>query len=210
MMLEQRYIQKNYDSLVRKSTAVYSLIFISLFVYFWVSVANAEEESGEVATSSSSAVADDKKRAEMMEQIKAIKQTLEEQKIQFQKRQKEIITDRKVEIDEIKGDIQQNRAQFMERIADLPLEEKRSAMLQYIEELKKLIAEKKAEMEAERAVLKEEREEMRQERLQSQEEFRANIANLTPEQKVIEIKKRVEELKKQVQERLNDDEKAEN
>lgn len=125
------------------------------------------------------------KHAAMKAQIDSLRAMIAERKEAAKEQHQEMK-------EEMKADFKINKADFMASLEGLEEEDKRAAMMAFIENIKAVIAAKKAEMEANREIAKEQRQEIK-------ETFRADLEGLTREERIAVIMARVAEIKKQIE-----------
>lgn len=163
------------------------------------------EEAEDTNVDSEEVSSDDaEKRAAMKEQIESLRKMIAERngekKAEYQEKKEE----HKEMIAEKKAEFKVDKAEFMASLEGLDEEDKRAAMMEFIQNIRALIDAKKAEMQAQVEMKKEERAEAKTERTENRDEFRSSLEGMSKEDKIAAILARVQAIKAQME--SNDDE----
>lgn len=150
---------------------------------------------------------DEKKREAMKKQIESLKKTIDDHKNKTQE-EKAVV---KAEKDEAKAEKKElkkiDRSIFVASLEGLNEEEKKAAMLEFIEDIKATIEAQKNAMKEQMEAKKEKKEEVKASRLESREEFQASIEGLSGQEKVAAIMERLSAIATHIEEVENEEDK---
>ena len=99
----------------------------------------------------------------------------------------------------------EDREEFMASLEGLDEDEKRARMMEFIENIRTVIAARKAAMQEEISDRKEVYQEHKEEMITNRDEFRSSLDGLSREERIKAILDRVAEIKKQMEEQMDDD-----
>ncbi len=203
----------NTKILSEKHTAAIMMGVVLCFTFFLNSFAavQAQETENEVETVASEASSSDdvEERAAMLEQIESLRKMIAERKGERREEYEEKKEEVKADIAEKKAEFKVDKAEFMASLEGLPEEEKRAAMLEFIQNIKALIDAKKAEIRANVEMKKEDYQEAKAERTENRDEFRSSLEGLSKEDKIAAILARVAAIKAQMESADSDEDEME-
>jgi hypothetical protein len=175
------------------------------FLAFGLQAAHAQEEVVEEDAAETEGV-DKEKRAAMMEQIESLRALVAERKSGLKEDRQERVAEVKEEIAEKKAEHKLDRADFMSSLEGLDEDEKRSAMMEFIANIRATIEARKAEMNEAKMERQENRTENKEERVAEREAFKLDVAGLTGPERLAAIMERVAEIKQQIQDKMDAEE----
>jgi uncharacterized membrane protein YccC len=202
-------LTKTHENHIASFVMVAAMCFT--FLAFGLQAAHAQEEVVEEDAAETEGV-DKEKRTAMMEQIESLRAMVAERKSGLKEDRQERVAEVKEEIAEKKAEHKLDRADFMSSLEGLDEDEKRSAMMEFIANIRATIEARKAEMSEAKVERQEERTENKEERVAEREAFKLDVAGLTGAEKLAAIMERVAEIKQQIQDKMDaeEDEEVEN
>jgi hypothetical protein len=183
------------------------------FAFFTINISEAYSEEIKEDNTASQTI-ELEKRTAMMEQIKALRETIANHKAGLKAEKKEYQEEKKEEYKEVyeekREELKLDRAAFMLSLDGLNEEEKRAAMMEFISEIKASLEtqkesmkaqmdEKKEDLKVKKEEVKEKREEKKAIRLENREEFQASLEGLSAQEKVTAILARLTVIKAQIE-----------
>jgi uncharacterized membrane protein YccC len=199
-------LTKNHENHIASFVMVAAMCFS--FLAFGLQAAHAEENVVEEDATETEGV-DKEKRAAMMEQIESLRAMIADRKDDRKEDHKEKVAEVKEEIAEKKAEFKLDRADFMSSLEGLDEDEKRSAMMEFIANIRATIEARKAEMSEAKIERQESRTENKEVRVAEREAFKLDVAGLTGAEKLAAIMARVAEIKQQIQDKIDAEEDAE-